>query len=81
MSRYTIKVDGSFEYPHDTTEKRNLFLVKNVVSRLNEQDRRIKELENKCIDAFMAGQSDCGVDPSYSSAVAWNKENKVISDE
>ena len=46
-----------------------------------ELEAKVKELEDKCIEAFMAGQSDCGVDPSYSSAVAWAKDNKVASDE
>jgi len=47
-----------------------------------EIERLQARLEEAVINAFMAGQANCGIDPSYSSAKAYAKEalSKPLSD-
>lgn len=46
-------------------------LYHELYAKNKQLEARVKELEDRCIKAFMAGQIDCRVDPSYSSAKAW----------
>lgn len=56
-------------------------IIRQQNDKIKKLEDRVKDLERKCIDAFMAGQSDCGVDPSHSNAIAWAVGNKVTTDE
>lgn len=47
--------------------------IDNLMNKLDERDERIQELKSAIPKAFMAGQSSCGVDPSWSEASSYAK--------